>query len=86
MVETLEEILKRQKLESEVATIQIFLTGKQARRLLRIAQRAIRRAAWVIQNIDRYPKEKQERVRKNAEDSAKFWEEIAVKIESQLGG
>ena len=83
MVETLEDILKKEEVKN-VAKIQLFLTGEQAQRLLKIAQRRIKNSAWVIKNIHRYPEERRERIKARAVDSAKFWEEIAIKIESQL--
>jgi len=84
MVETLDEILKAQKEEKDpkgVGEIQLFLNKSEVTTLIRMAQKKIKASAFIIGNPQKYEQD----VRENAERSARIWESIATKIESQMG-
>ncbi len=80
MVKTLEELLKEEEVKTK--DVIITLTPEEASRMLRVADRAIKRSAWVLKNISKYQEDKRSQIEKRATKSAKFWESIARKIES----
>lgn len=81
MVKTLKDHME-DKDEDKTDEIAVYLNREEAEFFLRQAKRKIEASAYVIKNKKKY--DKPDEAEANAKRSAKVWEKLALKIESQL--